>query len=596
MTVRYSRIFVVAGLLGSLTAGVTGEQALGPPEGGTVPLSNVAGKKLIRAAKETRHVSQDLQGIKDPAEKTAFLQETIDSWQDKGIDGAMFYLRHQRWWQVPGPTYEDVKPEIDAFQSIKDWGRLTDNFLWTYSTVWVAGGKVPDWFNDGDWEAVCANTRLAARLAKECGFKGILLDWEQYGGHGVGVWRMPFYYKHYADEGYKVGGEAEPRPFLEVAAKVRQRGREYAEALTGVYPEIVLLVAASLYSDTYWESVMEKGGDLRACATALMPAFVDGLLLGLDERASLVSACERTYLDSTYADMLAVRDLALRRALVMSTVPELARKRIEFAPGIWTDAGWGKDRFSPTDVRVNQRDPEQHKHATHNALAASDRYAWFYGAMPWLTEEATPLMKAYWEATREAHRPMDLDWEPAPNWDLTDYSAHDEQMAANDAAFWVQAEADGWSVAVELPIHWRFRFSAGNQLRYRKPWHKADIDDRSWSPISCLKCWQSQGMPANGQAVYRVNFDAPADIDPAAHDIRLAFSAYSAGSPSEEKGLMSWADIAVNGKGYPIRPMVDVAESIRPGARNRVGIRIINHAGPAFLTGHVKLLVRERTE
>ena len=593
---RYWKTLVVGSLLVSLAVGAIDEQPLAPPEGGLVPLSNVAGKKLIRGAREVRHALQALLEIEDPAEKTAFLREKVASWQDKGIDGVMFFVKHGSWWQVPGPTYEDVKPEIDAFQSIKDWGCLTDNFLWTYSTVWVAGGKVPDWFNDEDWQAVCANTRLAARLARECGFKGILLDWEQYGGHGVGVWRMPFYYKHYADEGYKVGGEAEPRPFLEVAAKVRQRGREYAEALTGVYPEIVLLVAASLYSDTYWESVMEKGGDLRACATALMPAFVDGLLLGLDERASLVSACERTYLDSTYADMLAVRDLALRRALVMSTVPELARKRIQFAAGIWTDAGWGKDRFSSTDVRVNQRDPEQHKHATHNALAASDTYAWFYGAMPWLTEEATPLMKAYWQATREARQPMDLAWEPTPEWDLTDYSAHNEQMAAKDTAFWVKARQDGWRVAVELPVHWRFRFSAGNQLRYRKPWHKADIDDRSWSPISCLKCWQSQGMPATGQAVYRVSFDVPADIDPVTQDIQLAFGAYSSGIPLEANGPASWADIAVNGKGYPMRPMVDVAESIRPGERNRVGIRVINHAGPAFLMGHVKLLVREGAE
>ena len=590
----YTRILVVVSLMVSLVTSAIGEQALSPPEGGTVPMSNVAGKKLIRAAREIRHVTQDMEAIKSPAEKARFLQDKVASWQDKGIDGVMFVVRNGQWWQVPALTYEDVKQEINAFKSVEDWGRLTDNFLWTSSTLWWAG-QVPDWFNDGDWEAICTGTRLAARLCKESGFKGLVFDWEQYGGRGKGVWIRPFYYKHYAAEGYKGASETEPRPFPEVAAKVRQRGREYAQALTSVYPEIVLMVAPSLYSGPYREAAKETG-DLRECGPGLVPAFIDGLLLGLDERASLVSACEKTYLDMTYADLLTARDQALRQALVMSTVPELARRRIQFAAGIWTDAGWGKDRFSPTDARVNQRDPEQHKHATHNALAASDDYAWLYGEMPWLTEEATPLMKAYWKATEDARQPMDLDWAPEPEWDLTDYSAVNEQMAAKDAASWAQAEKDGWRVAVELPTWWRFLFSPGNKLRYRKYWYKGDIDDSAWPLISCLKCWQSQGMPANGQAVYRVSFDVPADIDATTQDIQLSFGAFSAGEPAGEKGLASWADFTLNGKGYPMRPMSDVAESIRPGERNRVGIRVINRAGPALLMGHVKLLVRDRTE
>ena len=163
----------------------------------------------------------------------------------------MFFLKHQRWWQVPGPTYDELKPEIDAFQSIKNWGRLTDNFLWTYSTVWVPGGKAPDWFNDDDWQANCANARLAARVIRECGFKGMLLDLEGYGGPGTGVWKHPFSYRMYADGGYKAGGEAKPKSFVEVAAKVRQRGEEWGEALTSVYPDIVLLVAGSLYQEAY---------------------------------------------------------------------------------------------------------------------------------------------------------------------------------------------------------------------------------------------------------------------------------------------------------------------------------------------------------
>ena len=595
---RKLRIPLTAALLLLTVHAPNAGEALHPAEGGAIPISNVAGKKLIRGARETRHVSQEMMEIEDPAKKAAFLQEKVASWQDKGIDGVMFFLHHARWWQVPGPTYDELKPEIDAFKSVKDWGRLTDNFMWTYSTLWV-DGKVPDWFSDEDWEGVCANTRLAGRVSKECGFKGILLDWEQYGGRGHGVWKYPFWYKRYADEGYKTVGEAAPKSFLEVAAKVRQRGREYAEALTTAYPEIVFMVAASLYADSYREAVTETGGDLRAGSCALTPAFVDGLLLGLGERATLVSAFEWTYLDSTYQDMLMARDLALRQSLVLSTVPELARRRITLTTAIWTDAGWGDDRFSPTDVRANQRDPERHKHAAHNAMAASDKYAWLYGGMPWITAEATPLMRQYWQANIDAHEPMDLSWQPVPKWDLTDYGGHDRRMAEQDAALWARLEAEGWTVALELPVYWHFRFDTQLQIRYKKHWYRPnnDLDFSAWPLISTLKCWQSQGTRANGVGIYRVRFDAPAELDPERQEIVVAWGGFSAG-PSPGPGLRPEIIALMNTrKGLGMKSgLTDVSEVIKPGESNQLCVRVINHAGPAGLMGHVKLLVRERQE
>ncbi len=173
-------------------------------------------------------------------------------------------------------------------------------------------------------------------------------------------------------------------------------------------------------------------------------------------------------------------------------------------------------------------------------------------------------------------------------------------MAQKDVAFWAKAKKDGWKVAVELPVHWRFRFSAGKQLRYRKEWHNAELDDSSWPLISILRCWQSQRIPANGQAVYRTKFDVPADVDPATQEIRLAFGSYSTGLPATKPGdLTGWSDFSVNGKPYALtfperKEMVDISAAIIPGQSNRIGIRVINVSGPAFLMGHVKLLVRNR--
>ena len=49
----------LAGLLVSTGDAGVGDEALRPADGGRIPLSNVAGKKLIRGARETRHFSQD---------------------------------------------------------------------------------------------------------------------------------------------------------------------------------------------------------------------------------------------------------------------------------------------------------------------------------------------------------------------------------------------------------------------------------------------------------------------------------------------------------------------------------------------------------
>jgi len=44
-----------------------------------------------------------------------------------------------QWWAMVRRTYKEFIPDIKAFQSVKDWGRLTDNFLWSSYAVWKDG-------------------------------------------------------------------------------------------------------------------------------------------------------------------------------------------------------------------------------------------------------------------------------------------------------------------------------------------------------------------------------------------------------------------------------------------------------------------------
>ena len=397
------------------------------PNGGPVPSSNVSGKKLIRIASEL--VSRLLDS---PSVAEAALPAKVKIWQETGLDGLVFSMASHdptkgernmsgQWWNLVRREYREFIPEVEAFQAVGDWGRLTDNFLWSSMAIW--GEKEPgypcqDWFSDKDWDVILANVRLQAKVAKDCGFKGILLDTEQYDHHGRGVWRVPFNYAKYADSGYKLEGRSKPRPFLEVAAEVRQRGEQYARAITSEFPNITLIVIPGLYEVAWAADFFRVKGPVNSESTlqtnceGLYPAFIDGLLRGLPDQSRIVGGTEGTYSLSLYKDMLVVRDMMLRQSTILSEDPEAARKRISVAVGIWTDA---TRRFSETDVTVNFRNPEQHKHAVHNALAASDHYAWVYGETSrFLTSKPTALIREYLQANEDAHQPLDLGWQPQP--------------------------------------------------------------------------------------------------------------------------------------------------------------------------------------
>ncbi len=559
-----------------------------------VPESNVAGKKLIRV---DQYLSYHL--------NVADLSAKLDGWQSAGYDGLCVNLfKHPAknpdgtlnannrlvfaWWNVQEITMADVRPDVDALKAIKNWGVFTDNFLWTASHA--EGIKPADWFNESDWKIVLANTRLSAKIAKEVGLKGILFDMEGYGGGAYGVWRQPWDYTLYFRSDYQEAKEAKPRPFEEVAAKVRQRGKQWAQALCGEYPDITIFVIAGLY-DVAWERSLYFDKGLDGTDSGLWAPFVDGILMGLSKQAKLVCGSESTYLDSKYSDMLIQRDKSLKQSLVVSTAPELARQRITFSAGIWTDAGYGAHgRFSPDDVTVNQRDPVRHMHAVHNALAASDEYAWQWGEWGkegeynFLADKPTPLMREYWKANVEGHKPQDLLWEPMPVTDTTDYTKADADAAAREPAFWGDLTTQGYSVTASVPEFWKFRFDPEMKVRYSN-WNSTKCDDSSWFVISDRKCWQSQGTKANGPGVYRVKFDVPASVDPKTQEVVLAFSGIGSGT---NHIYMNNAWVAY------LSSAVNVTEYVKPGESNLVALVCLNKQGPGGLMGSVKLMTRAK--
>lgn len=365
-------------------------------------------RKIIRVGSEliSRMLGADSIAAAD-------LPQKVVQWQQTGLDGCVFTISSTdrndpgryhnmcgQWWALVPRRYEEFLPDIRAFQAVADWGRITDNFLWSSYAVWKDGDKirVQDWFNDDHWRIILANVSLQARVARDCGFKGILLDMEQYEGHhAVGAWHIPFSYPNYAEGGYRNAGDAEPRPFVEVAAKIRQRGTQYAQALCSKFPGIRIFIIPGLY-----EWTTRLGTDpLAENHNGLYPAFLDGVLLGLDENATIIGGSELTYSLTRDRDMAKVRrefDAAIAR---LSAVAGNLRQRIGFAAGVWVDP---ERRWSDTDESVNARGVEEHREAVAAAFRVSDEYAWLYGEKSFfLIREPTPLLRKYFRATDEAH-------------------------------------------------------------------------------------------------------------------------------------------------------------------------------------------------
>ena len=592
-------------------------QDLSPVGGGAVPRANVQGKKLIRWAAEltNKTLASEVPG-------------KVGAWQEAGYDGLCLNISSHRdgsdpealhkaqmffrWWNLTKRTRDEFAPDIEAFKSIENWGRLTDNFLLTavrplYTEVEQKEGKerCPDWFSDEDFEIVLSNAHLAASIAKELGFKGIVFDVEAYAWAAKGPWSSPWSYPGYETEWHKALGHETALPFAQVADKVRQRGREYAEALSDEFPDIVLLVAPGLY-ECAWTNCAQTGRGLAESGTGLWPAFVDGVLLGLSEKATLVSLSEATYVMSQYRDLLTARNMAREQALVVSSVPELARRRISFAVGLWTDVAYGRTGgFSNTDASANQRNPDRHEHATANALAVSDHYAWHYGEASYFLvwgegypfdpgfdkeyDAPPPLIRQYWEANVNAHEPHDLDWAPEPAFDTADYTQFDEDAALRNKAFWEQKQREGYKVALELPEYWRFLYDQEVLGRLRPyPQFLNAWAGHSWFQVSSGKCWQSQGIRVNGYAWYGTTFDVPADLDVESQELFLTFSAYGSGA----------VNIYLNGGwiGYlPKHPMIDVTAKVKPGEENVIVLGFLNKTGPGGLAGDVKIMSREKS-
>jgi len=282
---------------------------------------------------------------------------------------------HFSWnvWGAKALRKDDYAEAIGALCGTQ-FERFTDNFL----RFNVTPGNL-DWY-DQDFTSVLANARLAARVAKECRLKGLLFDVEHYGSK---LFRYPS------------RPQTDAHTFSEYQTQVRQRGREFMQAIREEYPGISILLTYG-YQVAYQEVTLLKS--LATVEYGLLPAFLDGMLDTADAESLIFDGWEFAYKYKQEKQFTDAYDIMLTKGLERAADKERFRQHYRASFGIWLDHG-GKV-WDQQDLTNNYFTPAAFEAALGFALKHTDRYVWIYSHKARWWDGQVP--QAYIDALRRA--------------------------------------------------------------------------------------------------------------------------------------------------------------------------------------------------
>lgn len=276
----------------------------------------------------------------------------------------------------------DWRPVIDEIKAI-EFKRFTDNFLQL-----VAYPADVDWFAP-EWSNIAHNCGVLARIAKLSGCKGIMFDPECY---ATNIW-------HYngMPEEWRKG-----HTFAEYRAKVRERGREWMQAINAEYPDITIL---SLYGPycPLWMSGGHPENNPEGQLYGLMQDFWDGVLEAAAPGTIIVDGFESSYGFKTRKKFESGRKVMLEQSKTLYSDPGKFQRHVRAGFGIWADWHQEDNPFSLTDIPKNYHTPESLRQSLALALEITDEYVWVYTErMRWWNDLNAP--QAYIDALALARK------------------------------------------------------------------------------------------------------------------------------------------------------------------------------------------------
>lgn len=312
------------------------------------------------------------------------LQKNLQEIEKRPFDGVAIHVTGKNekgtltltWLHgTTAKKHEWFQDTITLLKNLK-FQRLTDNFI----IVGANPGNI-DWFDDPGWEIIIANWKLAAAIAKEVGFKGIMFDPEAY---------CPPYnqFKYICQSG------REQHNFQQYQSKARERGRQVMEAIITEYPDITLF---SLFMYTY-NFLLQPGTEAWSFDHSLQPAFFDGMLDAASPSVTFVDGNERVYAASQDQDYLQGRLEVKKHALAYVT-PENRQKyqaQVQYAPAFFLDS-YGCTKAHRAKNMYGLSPMEKFYQDLVSAARYSDGYIWIYGERyRWWPTTSKNVMKQSW--------------------------------------------------------------------------------------------------------------------------------------------------------------------------------------------------------
>ena len=281
---------------------------------------------------------------------------------DEGKPVAIFGAGVNRPWK-----FEWFQPAIDILKSIQS-PVVRESFISV--SLAIPATQFADAFDDEGWKNIVGHFRILARVAKQAGLKGIMMDLEAYSSTVVKF----------------SAGTQKDKTFDEYAAKVRQRGRELMTAMAEEYPDMTLftLFLNSGFAMGAW------GGDPRSSLASpkghygLMPAFINGWLDAIPPQMTVVDGMEHSYPHSTEIAYLRRVNAARNTGIAFVAKENRAKFRAQVQAGlaIYMDAFLIHQKDVHSDVYT---DPplegplvDRLRQATMSALDAVDEYVWVF--------------------------------------------------------------------------------------------------------------------------------------------------------------------------------------------------------------------------
>ena len=508
----------------------------------------------------------------------------IAIWPTAEIDGK----REKLWFRWFNPERIPEAMVADTIRDLKatEFRKFTDNFLQMAAQCGPLGA--PGWWDDDAWEAITANMSLAARIARDCGLQGIMLDVEQYGAApGPHMERFNYPRAHAEEKKLLAGGKIDSvHTWEEFAAGARRRGRQIMAAMCEVYPDITLMSilgfhdAAKRGGQNRDADAWERDG-LPVSYYALLAPFTDGLMEGAAEEATIIDGAESAYAYKVNRQFVE-RRATIKNAFDVSVVPELYKNRMGVAFGLMLDygfhgRGWHTD---PGDWHRNHFSPADFGNALHFALLNSDRYVWVYSEL----DGAVFLenVYGYWQDPEEHARPtvpeeylleMRRAREPRDLGAGSDHSTFGDIPNRKKAIYGKELETvlTATEKVFALPKDgWRFKMDWEN-LGPGQLWYLPATPMDDWILIETEAFWGSKG--GTGAGWYRRDIDVP--VLPEGERVYLHFGAV-------DEQMILWIDGEYAGdydrdpdKGWDQPFAIDVTGKLTTG-KHHLAVRVHN--------------------